>query len=116
MDVVPLPQLIADETSKHSLQQAIYAYYAQQMDQWKKDAEACGMCLPALHSFVIAANVPFDTPTTVKAGTCSTAIRVTASGFCTFVMNMNGKPIAGGSGACDYHDTARTLIPPFSCD
>jgi len=105
-DVIPLSEVITDSNAKLAIQKAIYAYYADQVDPWQKYVATCSECLPALSSFVVAANVPFNTPTTVKAGTCNTAIRLTAWGSCFFVMLNNDSPINGGSRACDYHNTA----------
>jgi len=104
--VIPLSEFIADSLAKHTIQTAIYAYYGDQVNQWQKYVASCGECLPSLNAFVIAANVPFNQATTVKAGTCSTAIRVTSWGSCFFIMHNNGAPINGGNNNCDYHNTA----------
>jgi len=105
-DVVPITQVIKDSTARHAIQTAIYSYYSDQVGQWKAYVAPCATCLPALTSFVVAANVNFATPTIVKAGTCGTAIRVTSGGSCTFIMYDNGAPINGGNGACYFTDTS----------
>jgi len=67
----------------------------------------CGPnCIPPLNEFLIAANVPFATPVTIKAGTCSTAIKVSAMGACFFIMSNNEEPINGGTTDCDYKNPA----------
>jgi len=105
-DVVPLSEVLVDGQARHSIQTAIYAYYADQVSQWEQYISTCSECLPSLSSFVVAANVPFNQQTTVKAGTCNTAIRLTAWGSCFFIMFNNGSPINGGTKSCDYRNTA----------
>jgi len=106
LNVIPITELVSETSSRHNLQLALFSYYSEQMNQWHKYADSCSMCLPTLNSFVIAANVEFGKPTTVKAGTCGTAIRVTAFGSCTFIMTNNDVPINGGTKDCYYTNTA----------
>jgi len=105
LDVVPLPEVIADNEARQSLQIAIYSYYEDQIAQYSQ-FEACSTCLPTVDSFAVAFNVPFESATTVHAGTCSTAIRVVAWGSCTFIMRDNDRPINGGTEDCLYTNEA----------
>jgi len=105
-NVVPISEVIRDTQAKISIQQAIYSYYDGQVDQWQQYATSCSECLPTLSTFIVALKVPFDTPTTVKAGTCTTAIRVTAWGSCFFLMYNNDLPIGDGTYNCDYKNSA----------
>jgi len=105
-DSVPLSEVIKDPLSKKTIQTAIYSYYSEQVLQWTSYSSSCSTCLPALDSFVVVSNANYNQQTTVKAGTCNTAIRLTASGSCYFVQYDNGAPIGGGNGQCIYTDTS----------
>jgi len=105
-NVVPISEVISDNQAKQAIQLAIYSYYADQSSQWQSGMMPCTTCVPQLNAFLIAANIPYSSPTTVKAGTCSTAIKVSALGACFFIMYNNGSPINSGTTNCDYKNSA----------
>jgi len=112
--VVPLSEVITDSVAKQNVQLAIYSYYESQSSQWRTNITSCELCLPTLSSFLIADSVQYDVPTTVKAGTCSTAIKVSAKGACFFIMYNNGLPINDGNGKCDFKNSALWGIAAFN--
>jgi len=113
-NVVPISEVITDSQEKQNIQLAIYSYYASQSNQWQTNTTSCELCLPTLSSFLIVNGIGYDVPTTVKAGTCSTAIKVTAQGACFFIMYNNGVPINNGNGNCDYKNSALWGIAAFN--
>jgi len=104
--VVPISELITDSDARQAIQTAIYAFYTAASSQWLTLPTACSMCLPQLNSFLIASNVAYNAPTVVSAGTCSTAIRVAATGACFYIMTDNGSPINGGTTECSFKNSA----------
>jgi len=100
--VIPISEMIMDTSAKQSIQMAIYSYYEDISQNWISLPSSCSMCLPQLNSFLIASNVPYNVATYVSPGTCSTAIRIAATGACFFIMTDNGTPINGGTNDCDF--------------
>jgi len=113
-NVVPLSEVITNSQAKQNIQLAIYSYYSSQSNQWLTNVTSCDLCLPTLSSFLIVDSVQYDVPTIVKAGTCSTAIRVTATGACFYIMYNNGLPINNGNGNCDFKNSALWGIAAFN--
>eukprot|EP01119_Soliformovum_irregulare_P000823 TRINITY_DN1060_c0_g1_i1.p1 TRINITY_DN1060_c0_g1~~TRINITY_DN1060_c0_g1_i1.p1 ORF type:complete len:727 (-),score=186.31 TRINITY_DN1060_c0_g1_i1:40-2220(-) len=99
-DVIPIANVISAELGKHSFQEAVDDYYSAQVDPYLQDISGCASCLPTIPSMLLAVNVPWNSHYTIKANTCSSAIRITAWGGCAFLMYLNGAPINGGINGC----------------
>eukprot|EP01119_Soliformovum_irregulare_P009771 TRINITY_DN234_c0_g1_i2.p1 TRINITY_DN234_c0_g1~~TRINITY_DN234_c0_g1_i2.p1 ORF type:complete len:684 (-),score=165.86 TRINITY_DN234_c0_g1_i2:104-1981(-) len=99
-NVVPITSILKSFPAQIIFQEAVQDYYSVQVEKYMSDVTGCPNCLPRINSMLLAADIPWGTPHTIKAGTCSSAIRVTAYGGCSFLMFLNGQPISGGQNYC----------------